>query len=342
MDLTLSAEQAQMQAAVRDVCERLVPPSRLVELAAADAFCPELWSTLGDLGVFSLRAGEEAGGLGLSLADATLVFEELGRALVPGPVVASHLAATYGLHPDLREPAVVTAVDIEDPLPLVAHLSRADLAVTVHDQIRVHAPSSLRVRPLERSLDPLTPLAVVEDGLDEGAPRGSTGDAQRWQVDAAVLTAALQVGLAGGALERTVAHVMSREQFGAPVGSRQAVQHRAADMLVRLTVARAAVLVAAVGVDDERARRDDTDAVGATTLGRSVSSAKLLADEAAVSNGRAAIQLHGGMGFAWETGVHLYLKRAWLLGQHSGSVTEHADRIASMLAGGDEMRLGKG
>ena len=79
---------------VREVCADAFPRERLGELAASgDGFDAALWSTLTDLGVFGLRLPEEQGGLGLGLADAALVFQELGRALVPGPLVGTFLAA---------------------------------------------------------------------------------------------------------------------------------------------------------------------------------------------------------------------------------------------------------
>ena len=69
------------------------------------------WRKLGEAGVFALRLPESAGGVGLGLAEAALVFEELGRALVPGPLVASHLAA--GLVDGAGDGSVVVGL-IED------------------------------------------------------------------------------------------------------------------------------------------------------------------------------------------------------------------------------------
>ena len=70
-----------------------------------------------------------------------------------------------------------------------------------------------------------------------------------------------------------------------------------------------------------------------TALDRSVGTAKLLAGEAAIANGKAATQVHGGMGFTWEVDVHLFLKRAWVLETHFGSGDHHADAIAASLPG---------
>jgi alkylation response protein AidB-like acyl-CoA dehydrogenase len=66
---------------------------------------------------------------------------------------------------------------------------------------------------------------------------------------------------------------------------------------------------------------------------RGISGAKALAGEAAIVNGKTAMQVFGGMGFTWEVDVHLYLKRAWLLDTHFGSGDAHADAVAAALAG---------
>jgi alkylation response protein AidB-like acyl-CoA dehydrogenase len=93
-------------------------------------------------------------------------------------------------------------------------------------------------------------------------------------------------------------------------------------MSVRTEVARAAVYAAGAHLDAD-------DVPG---LDRAISGAKALAGEAAVANGKAATQVHGGMGFTWEVDVHLYLKRAWVLDTEFGSAATHCDAVAAALA----------
>jgi alkylation response protein AidB-like acyl-CoA dehydrogenase len=140
----------------------------------------------------------------------------------------------------------------------------------------------------------------------------------------AVLTAALQLGLADRCTELAVAYAKERQQFGRPIGSFQAIKHICADMLTRTEVARGAVYAAG-------AHLDDPDLPG---LDRSIATAKLVAGEAAIANGKAATQVHGGMGYTWEVDVHLYLKRAWLLETHFGAGDAHADVVAAAIGGG--------
>jgi alkylation response protein AidB-like acyl-CoA dehydrogenase len=171
-------------------------------------------------------------------------------------------------------------------------------------------------------LDPLTPVGAVTAGLARGEQVGSAADAAAWRLRGTVLTAALQVGVARGALDLGVRYVREREQFGRVVGSFQAVKHLLAESLVRVELARAAVLAAAVTVDDP--------AVGDPQVAAATS--KVLADDAATVGGRTCIQVHGGMGFTWEVLAHLYLKRAWVHETAFGSPADHEAFLATQLA----------
>ena len=302
MDLTPSPDQTALQEAVRATARRVLPFERLLVTAEGDGWCQPAWDAFVELGVIDLRVPEDRGGLGLGLADAVLAFEEVGRALLPGPVIASHLVATYGI--PAVGPGGLTGCVETDGEPLLAHASVVSGAVLASPTlVALVDVNALDTRPLMRSLDPLTPWSHVVGGLEPARPVGGPDLAAAWRQDTSVLTAAMQVGVAQGVLDLTVDHVRTREQFGAPVGSRQAVKHRLADMLVRSTLARSAVIAAAVSCDEE-------PAIGAAQ--RAVSSAKVLADKAAVTNATAAVQMHGAMGFAWESPVHLFLKRAWV------------------------------
>ncbi|HEX9235692.1 MAG TPA: acyl-CoA dehydrogenase family protein, partial [Actinomycetota bacterium] len=129
------------------------------------------------------------------------------------------------------------------------------------------------------------------------------------------------VGIASAVTDLAVAYAKERRQFDRPIGSFQAVKHILADMLVRTEVARAAVHAAACVVDD-RAAGD---------VERTVAGAKLLAGEAGLANGKAAVQVYGGMGFTWEIDVHLYLKRAAVLAAAFSQADELAEAVASSL-----------
>jgi alkylation response protein AidB-like acyl-CoA dehydrogenase len=130
--------------------------------------------------------------------------------------------------------------------------------------------------------------------------------------------------VAQGALDLAVAYAKERTQFGRAIGSFQAVKHLLAEALVRADLARPAVWTAALCLDGAAEE-------GAADVAAAVSTAKILADDAAAANGRCCVQVHGGMGFTWEVVAHLYLKRGWLLETRSGRSGEHAARLAATL-----------
>lgn len=317
MNFSVSDDQRALAETVRSACAKRFP---LEELArrdwATDVVRSEDWSALAGLGVFDLRVPDEDGGLGLGLPEAVVVFEELGRALVPGPLVATELARALALVPaagvvgSLRVgagpalvehlPALEALVLVDDADGLVSVVGRDDLAAAAH-------------QPAGRSLDPLGPRWLVPGPLP-GRPvtdvrglagsRGRDGDAYgRWCRDEQVLTAALCVGIAAAAGELAVDYAGQRQQFGRPIGSFQAVKHLCADMFVRTETARAAVHAASVTVDQP--------GVGDPT--RSAAGAALVAGEAATANAKACLQVHGGVGFTWDLPVHRYLTRSRVL-----------------------------
>ena len=93
MDFQPTEDQKALRDGVRSFCEGQVPNERFPDLEKSHGFDRTLWSELAEMGVFALRLSEAEAGVGLGYSDAVLVFEELGRRLVPGPLVWSHLAA---------------------------------------------------------------------------------------------------------------------------------------------------------------------------------------------------------------------------------------------------------
>ena len=135
-----------------------------------------------------------------------------------------------------------------------------------------------------------------------------------------VAVAAQLIGLARRMLADTVDYAKIREQFGRPIGSFQAVQHRLADATVELELAAPLVYRAAWCVEHEHA--DQAIAV---------SMAKERASDAAMTASQAALQVHGAIGYSFECDLHLFMKRAWVLGAHFGSADWHRRRLAHLL-----------
>jgi len=298
MNFDLTPDQVALREGIRSLLVGRFGSDRV-----RSGFDRAMFDELAGAGVFSLRAD------GFGWTDAAIVFEELGRAFVPGPLVWSLLAhGTVGGIVGGVEGA--TRVLVEHPDTIEA------LLVLDADGLACLDASDVTLSAVERPLDPLTPIARAAT-VPEGAGIGDAGVAAAWRHAGAVLTAAFLVGLATRAGELAVAHAATREQFGRVIGGFQAVKHLCADMAVRTEVARAATHAASVQLDDP--------GLGSPEDGRcAASAAKVLAGEAAVANSRASMQVHGGMGFTWEVDVHLLLKRAWVLDTHFGSVARHA------------------
>jgi alkylation response protein AidB-like acyl-CoA dehydrogenase len=325
MDFRLSEDQQALQSGIRSFCDGRVPFEALAELEQKRAFDRDLWRELAEMGVFSLRLSEEEGGVGLGHADAVIVFAELGRRLVPGPLVWTHLAA--GLIEGAAEgDAVVGGVDaITDPPgsgPLVVeHLESLDALLVLRKEgvFRVD-PRSLEAEALPEPLDPLTPVHHV-GALPEGERVGDADLAARLWRGGALLTSALCLGICEATLEEANDYAKKREQFGRPIGGFQAVKHLLSDMFVRQEVARASAYAAGATLDHPE--------VG--DPGRVVATAKLLAGQNAVRNARGCIQVYGGMGYTWEMPPHWYWKRAWVHGQVFGRAADHEETVASTL-----------
>jgi alkylation response protein AidB-like acyl-CoA dehydrogenase len=336
MDFRVTEAQTELAEGIRSMLAGRFPLDRIRaregEERVIDA---DDWAALGDTGVFALTLPEPAG-TGLGLADASVVFEELGRALVPGPLVGTLLAAARGLVPGAAEGRAMVGVVSDGPPWLVEHLSSLDAAFSLPNG-GIGGGSSLmtaiRDEPtaqrVSAPLDPLTPLWAVSQL--PASPNLDDPDDQLFR-DGAILTAALQVGHAAQTLELAVAYAKEREQFGKPIGSFQAVKHMCADMLVRAEVARAAVHAAACLADAPDVLESEATAAGTTPFAwqqRAAAGAKLLADEAAITNARVAIQVHGGMGYTWEVPLHLHLKRSRVLATTFGT----SGFLSSLLGG---------
>jgi alkylation response protein AidB-like acyl-CoA dehydrogenase len=324
VDFIPTEDQEALRGAVRDVLARDFTREHLQ--AAGDA--PEtvrlgsfrLWNALAEMGVFTVRLPESEGGLGGGLVEAALILEELGKSLVPGPLVGTMLAA--GRLPDVEPGAPVGVLEADSNPLLVEHFGDlAALVVLDGATVRLVHPADVDASQVEHPLDPLTPVWSVSALPAGAALEGDAGNAAAWRRDGAVLTAALQAGIAAATTDLAVAYAKQREQFGKPIGAFQAVKHICADMFARAELATVAVEAAAASVDQP----------GVGDADRAAQVAKLLADEAASANSRACVQVHGGMGFTWEVVAHFYLKRAWVHATQFGSEEETSEALAQSL-----------
>ena len=275
-----------------------------------------LWRLLCEqVGAAALVVPEELGGAGGELADAATVLQELGRALVPSPLLGTTLAELALLaapEPDadtlagLAEGSSIGALVLD--ADFVVNGDIADVVVAAADGPggRLSRWTRFSAQPVA-TMDPTRRLARVQP--EETTALGPDPGLADF---AAVLLAAEQIGAAERCLELTVEYAKSRVQFGRPIGSFQALKHRMADLYVAVAAARAVVADACT----------EPTATGAAT-------ARLAASEALCKVAAEGIQLHGGIAITWEHDMHLYFKRAHGGAQLLGSPRELLRQLES-------------
>ncbi|GAA3667721.1 acyl-CoA dehydrogenase family protein [Nonomuraea antimicrobica] len=344
MNVSFTAEQLALAATVRDVLRVHCPP------AALRAERRPAWDRLAELGFFGLLLPPESDGLGLRLIDVLPALEESGRACLPGPVVETAVVAAYllGGVPKLASGAVTVAV-LPPGQAYAADADLADLLVVVRDGgARLVTRRSARLEP-RPAVDPCRPVFEVRFEESEDLASGEwAGDVARALRAATVATAAQLIGVARQLLAVTVDYAKVRTQFGAPIGSFQAVKHRLADVAVAVEFAaplvwRAALSVDALSESGVAAGGVPEGAAGARgglaeVAGRDVSAAKAAAGEAAVLAARAALQVHGAIGYTEELDLRFWLARAWSLSSAYGTSAAHRERLRAAIVDGPPPR----
>lgn len=280
------------------------------------------WQALVEAGWVGLEVPEQFGGAGATFAETAVICEEMGRAasangylgsavLAVGTLNALQPSATRdGLLADVASGAARVAVALE-PLEFVPDADAADRVLVITDGGVVEA-SEVTPRPV---LDETRRLATVSFDGPVAMSFQTEDGLRRLRDRAAVAVACDSLGISEAMLSATVAYVKVRQQFGRPVGSFQAVKHACADMQVHIAVARQLVRAA---IESVVHGRDD----GAASM------AKSYACTAAVGIAGKAMQLHGGIGYTWESGIHVYLKRAALNRSLFGSPAAHRKELA--------------
>jgi len=325
VDFELSEEQQMLREVSRSMLTSTCPPALVRATSEAGADLDEkLWRKGVELGWTSLAVSEEAGGAGQGLVELCLVAEEIGRAAAPGPFMETALVAAVAAQAGARDGIVAALADgsavasvVDDPSMTHAGGKADHLLVLPAEgasEVRLATGGGGRRRTtldLSRGWWSVEPDGGIELDVDAG-----------WCRDAlAVLTAADALGVGEQLLAMTVAYTSVREQFGRPIGSFQAVKHKAAEMLMTLKGVRAATYRAAMSLD---AHTPDA------ALWASVAKAHASAGVAELAG--TALQLHGGIGFTWEHDLHLFLRRAKVDEAIAGSASHHHARVADLVA----------
>jgi len=370
MDFEISPEEQELVDSVESVLA-LECPTALVRDVAENGSTPEQpWKAARELGWAAIDLREELDGLALGFTALGLVVEAHGRHVAPGPFLATvtqflplvceaggpdalarfarpagagelrgALAIDHGRAAS-REPGTSVAARRDDDAWILEGEHSSVLDGDTADEIAVAArvdegdgiglfvvPQGAATARRLAALDGSRPLARLRfDGVRVepdrvlGIPGASARSLAR-ALERATVAAALEcVGVCQTLLEMTIEHGKSRQQFGQPIGAFQAIQHKCANLFVQVEKARAIGYFALMTVAEDDPRR---------TLATSM--AKAAASDCQRSVCEDAIQIHGGMGYTWESDVQLFVKRAKTLEAFFGTGRAHRRRIADWL-----------
>ncbi|GAA0384108.1 acyl-CoA dehydrogenase [Acrocarpospora corrugata] len=348
MDFAFTDDQLVLGSTVRQVLAEHCPARAVREAGRTGERLPG-WPQLARIGMFGMLVAERHDGLGLRLADTILAFEEAGRAALPGPVVETAVIAPGLLPDDLQDRLVKGSLRVSVRLGDQVYAPDADLAdllIVEHDgAIHVLSSDEVRLTP-QPGVDPVRRLFSVAAKASRGDSSRGDGVRSRAQAvpvlrAATVAVAAQLIGLARHLLEASVAHAKTRTQFGAPIGSFQAVKHQLADVAIAIDFAAPHVYAAAVAISDGQGETDNlraAKAAGEADILRAVSAAKAAAGEAAALAARAALQVHGAIGYTEELDLRLWLARVWSLTSAYGDTALHRARLRAAILGDPELR----
>lgn len=313
-----------------------------------------LWSEIVALGWTALRIPEEHGGLGLSVLELCVLAEELGRALAPVPFTSSVLLATEALIaggtdsqkakwlPKLADGSAIGTVALAEGTNTPAKASKAvkigngratgikapvaDAAVAdfiifsgpdglylvEKDNVKIEAVDTIDlVRRSSRVTMDNAPVEALDGGLVT---------LEAFVQSSAVLLAFEGLGGADAAMEMAVSYAKERVAFGRKIGGYQAVKHRAAEMYIKNQLARSHAYYGAWAL-----------LTGAAELAQAAAGARLAAVDAFQFAAEENVQLHGGIGFTWESDCQFFYRRARTLALSLGSKTHWADVLVRSL-----------
>jgi len=358
MDFRFNEEQEALQGLAREIFDNEVTPERLKAVeSTGEGIDEELWSRLAEANLLGLGIAENQGGMGMGFFELCVLLHEMGRAVAPVPLLSSLIGAACPLAEfgseaqrdrwlaPLAKGEVVLAAGALDALPIDATPSGAgwmlsgscDHVAVVHRAKRV----VLRARDAEGDflafVDPkaqgfkarrgLTsrrePVFSIDlNGVDlDGAEALRAPNIVRWTHQRMLVALAItHVGVCERALEITTAFLGEREQFGAPLASLTAVQHRCADAYIGLDAMRWMTWMAASRLEE------------GLDSAREAWAAKFWAADAGSKIASAVQHLHGGMGVDMDYAIHRYFLWSKALELALGSATKQLLELGEDMA----------
>ncbi|MGE2717257.1 acyl-CoA dehydrogenase [Mycolicibacterium litorale] len=355
MPIALTPEQTALSEAVRDFGARHAPIDKtrqaFDDLAAGRI--PHWWDELVASGFHAVHLPERVGGQGGDLVDTACVIEAAAQVLLPGPLLSTVTAGAVALLADtspvadsvLRDLAAgaTAAVVLPNDAALQAVSAQSGWEVTGASPVVLGACAARRllaaahtddggllwfvadadevvIEP-ERGTDLTTDAGRVRfDGYHVPAERRLTGvDAETARCAVAALTACAAAGTIRWCVDAVTDHLRTREQFGKPIGAFQALQHRAAELLISSELATAAAWDAVRSADESAEQH--TIAAATAALMAAAPAPDLVLD---------TLTMFGAIGFTWEHDLHLYWRRATALAASLGPATRWSRRLGEL------------
>lgn len=349
----LNEEQTMLRDMVREWADNESPVLAFRRMRAAGpaaGYDPAAWSALAEMGLAGIVIPEEFGGTGFGYLSLGLVLEQLGRNLAASPLAASAAAASAIVLgesdaaraewlPRIASGDVVAALAVDegpvhDLTSLVTTVvdgkltgtkafvaegdSAAVFVVAAADGLYLVAGDTGVTRSPRAMTDSRSHAEIRFDGAPAERLGGATLTTEVVDRATAILCAEM-LGMAEQAFHTTNDFLKTRVQFGQPLSSFQALQHRMAKLFTELELMRSAVEGALEAID---AGRSDID--------QAVSLAKAIASDTLNLMSREMIQLHGGIGMTDEYDAGLYIKRARVLETMWGNAAYHRERFAQL------------
>ncbi|MBV9319166.1 MAG: acyl-CoA dehydrogenase [Mycobacterium sp.] len=313
---------------------------RDVEQGNAEAWRP-IFDGLSGLGLFGVAVPEEHGGAGGSIEDLCAMVDEAARALVPGPVATTALVTLVVSQRELQAALAsgerFAGVALDADVRIDTATSRASGTAR---WVLGAAAGGLLLLPADGKwllvdgnddgvvVEPLTPTdfsrPLARVVLTSAPATVMDVSTERLSDLAATVLAAEAAGVTRWALDTAVAYAKVREQFGKPIGSFQAIKHICAEMLCRAEQAAVAAADAARAAADPDHRQLSIAGAIAASIGI----------EAAKANVKDCIQVLGGIGITWEHDAHLFLRRAYGIGQFLGGSARWLRRTVALTRDG--------
>ena len=332
MNFDYSEEQQLLADSVRRFLEKNYDFETRKKTIAGQGWSPQVWATFVDMGLTGLPLPADYGGFGGGAVDLMGVMEAFGEALVVEPylptVMAARLVARGGS--DAQKSAILPAV-AEGRMKLALGYDekhRAVLGAPAADKLVMAAKGGLalvdagkvKMKPY-RTLDNMLAADVALDGAPL-EPLGGGAAALEEAIDfGTALICAEAVGAMKFACDTTLEYLKTRKQFGVPIGTFQALQHRMVDMFISHEQAKSMACLACSKVDSSE---------NPAERARAISAAKIKIADSARHISQEAVQLHGGMGMSEELKVSHAFRRLTVLARQFGDADHHLARFASL------------